>query len=89
MKSYEAENIRNVANIVKENVRIGHEVIVVVSAIADITDQLIEEAEKVENEKEEKIQEFTKKIAQKHFDVIDVAIKNKKLIEDIKLDVEN
>ena len=59
------ENIRNVTNIVKDNVRIGHEVIVVVSAMANVTDRLVEEAEKVENEKEEKIQEFTEKLAKK------------------------
>jgi len=82
------ENIRNVANIVKENVRIGHEVIVVVSAMADVTDRLIEEAEKVDNEKEEKIQEFTEKLTKKHFDVIDFAIKNQKLIEETKREVQ-
>ncbi|MCW3998350.1 MAG: aspartate kinase [Candidatus Bathyarchaeota archaeon] len=82
------EKIRNVANIVRDNIRIGHEVVVVVSAMGDITNQLIEEAEKVENGNEEKIQEFIKKLFEKHANVIDVSIKNKNLKEETKLEVK-
>jgi aspartate kinase len=82
------ENIRNVANIIRDKVSKGHEVIVVVSALADITDQLIEGAEKVKNGNEEKIQEFIKNLAENHINVIDTAIKNKKLKEETKQEVK-
>ena len=42
-------NIQNVVNIIKHNKEKGHEIIVVVSALSQVTNILIEIAEKVKN----------------------------------------
>lgn len=82
------ENIRNVANIIKNNSKKGHKVLVVVSALAGITNQLINEAEEVKEGKEERIQEFIKELTEKHLQVIDKAIENKKLKNETEVDVK-
>ena len=82
------ENIRNVANIVKNNSKKGHKVLVVVSALAGITNQLIHEAEEVKEGKEERIQEFIKELTEKHLQAIDKAIENKKLKNETEADVK-
>jgi len=82
------ENIRNVANIIKNNSKKGHKVLVVVSALAGITNQLIHEAEEVKEGKEERIQEFIKELTEKHLQVIDKAIENKKLKNETEADVK-
>jgi len=82
------ENIRNVANIIKNNSKKGHKVLVVVSALAGITNQLIHEAEEVKEGKEERIQEFIKELTEKHLQAIDKAIENKKLKNETEADVK-
>ena len=82
------ENIRNVANIVKNNSKKGHKILVVVSALAGITNQLIHEAEEVKEGKEERIQEFIREVTEKHLQVIDKAIENKKLKNETEADVK-
>ena len=83
------ENIRNVANIVRNNSKKGDKVVVVVSALAGVTNQLIHEAEELTKGKEERIQEFVKELAEKHLQTIDIAIENKKLKEETKHSVKN
>ena len=78
------ENIRNVANIVRNSSKKGDKVVVVVSALAGVTNQLIHEAEELTKGKEERIQEFVKELAEKHLQTIDIAIENKKLKEETK-----
>ena len=68
-------NICNVTNIIGKNSKKGHEIVVVVSALANVTDQLIEIANRVKNGKEENIQEFIKKLSENHLAVIDEIIK--------------
>lgn len=82
------ENIRNVANIVKNNSKKGHKVLVVVSALAGVTNQLIHEAEEVKEGKEERIQEFIKELTEKHLQAIDKAIENKKLKNETEADAK-
>jgi len=82
------ENIRNVANIVKNNSKKGHKILVVVSALAGITNQLIHEAEEVKEGEEERIQEFIREVTEKHLQVIDKAIENKKLKNETEADVK-
>ncbi len=82
------ENIRNVANIVKNNSKKGHKILVVVSALAGITNQLIHEAEEIKEGKEERIQEFIKELTEKHLQAIDKAIENKKLKNETEVDVK-
>lgn len=83
------KNMCNVSNIIKDNVKKGNEIVVVVSALANITNLLIEKAEKLKNGNEEEIQEFIKKLVEKHVKVIDVAIKNTNLKEKTKLKIIN
>lgn len=78
------ENIRNVANIVRNNSKKGDKVVVVVSALAGVTNQLIHEAEELTKGKEGRIQEFVKELTEKHLQTIDIAIENKKLKEETK-----
>ncbi len=83
------KNMCNVSNIIKDYVKKGNEIVVVVSALANITNLLIEKAEKLKNGNEEEIQEFIKKLVEKHVKVIDVAIKNTNLKEKTKLKIIN
>ena len=78
------ENIRNVANIVRNSSKKGDKVVVVVSALAGVTNQLIHEAEELTKGKEGRIQEFVKELTEKHLQTIDIAIENKKLKEETK-----
>ena len=43
------KNIQNVANIIGDNIKKGYEIVVVVSALAKVTNLLIEVAEKVKS----------------------------------------
>ena len=83
------KNMCNVSNIIKDYVKKGNEIVVVVSALANITNLLIEKAEKLKNGNEEEIQEFIKKLVEKHVKVIDVAIKNTNLKKKTKLKIIN
>jgi len=83
------KNMCNVSNIIKDNVKKGNEIVVVVSALANITNLLIEKAEKLKNGNEKEIQEFIKKLVEKHVKVIDVAIKNTNLKKKTKLKIIN
>jgi len=82
------ENIRNVANIVKKNSKKGHKILVVISALAGITNQLIHEAEEVKEGKEERIQEFIRELTENHLQAIDKAIENRKLKNETEADVK-
>ena len=82
------ENIRNVANIIRDNSKKGYRVLVIVSALAGVTNQLINEAEEVKEGKEERIQEFIKKLTEKHLQAIDKAIENKKLKKETEANVK-
>ena len=64
------KNIQNVANIIGDNVKKGYEVVVVVSALAKVTNLLIEVAEKVKSGNEEQIKKFIGKLVEKHENVI-------------------
>jgi aspartate kinase len=83
------KNICNVANIIKDNVKKGHEIVVVVSALANVTNLLLEEAKKVKNGNEEKIQGFVKKLVERHVNVINITIKSEKIKEETKIKVKN
>ncbi|MGW8288881.1 MAG: aspartate kinase, partial [Candidatus Bathyarchaeia archaeon] len=78
------ENIRRVAHIVADSVKEEQRVVVVVSALAGITDQLVEEAEQAKNKNEKQIQEFTRKLVEKHVATATEAIKNKKIQKEVE-----
>jgi aspartate kinase len=78
------ENIRRVANIVADSVKKGYSVVVVVSALAGVTNQLVEEAEQAKKKSEKQIQEFTKKLVEKHVATVRKAIENKSIQKEVE-----
>jgi aspartate kinase len=78
------ENIRRVANIIADSVKKDYRVVVVVSALAGVTNQLVEEAEKAKKKSEKQIQEFTKKLVEKHVAAATEAIENKSVQKEVE-----
>ena len=69
------ENIRNVASIVAENAKQDCAVIVVVSALDGVTDELFEAAEQARKEKQDYIQAFKQRMLERHCTAITRAIR--------------
>jgi len=82
------ENIRRVAQLVADSVNQDCRVAVVVSALAGVTNQLAEAAEKAKKWSEKQIQAFTKELAEKHFDAVSGAVVDGKLQKEGKQIVE-
>jgi aspartate kinase len=82
------ENIRRVANIVADSVKQGYRVVVVVSALAGVTNQLVEEAEQAKKRKEKQIQEFTEKLVEKHVAAVAKAIEDKSIQKEVEQIIE-
>jgi aspartate kinase len=78
------ENIRRVANIVADSVKKGYRVVVVVSALAGVTNQLVEEAEQAKKKSEKQIQAFTKNLVDKHVAVVAKAIDDKGIQKEVE-----
>ena len=78
------ENIRRVANIVAESVQKDYRVVVVISALAGITNQLVEEADQAKKKSEKRIQEFTKKLVEKHVATVTKAIVNRNIQKEVE-----
>jgi aspartate kinase len=78
------ENIRRVANIVADSVKKDYRVVVVVSALAGVTNQLVEEAEQAKKKDEKQIQGFTKKLVEKHVATVTEAIENKSIQKEVE-----
>jgi aspartate kinase len=78
------ENIRRVAKIVAESVKKDYRVVVVVSALAGVTNQLVEEAEHAKEKDEKQIQEFTRKLVEKHVATAAEAIENNSVLKEIE-----
>ena len=78
------ENIRNVANLVAESVKQGSGVIVVVSALDGVTDELFEAAEQARKEKQAYIQAFKQRMLERHCVAITKAIKNSAVQKEVE-----
>jgi len=78
------ENIRRVAKIVAGSVKKDQRVVVVVSALAGVTNQLVEEAEQAKKKDEKQIQEFTRKLVEKHVATATEAIKDKSIQKEVE-----
>jgi aspartate kinase len=83
------ENIRRVANIVADSVKKDYRVVVIVSALAGVTNKLIEISEQAKKGDEKKIQAFTKELAEKHLVAVSKAIVNKQLQKETEKIVAN
>jgi aspartate kinase len=82
------ENIRLVAKIVADSVKKDCRVVVVVSALAGITNQLVEEADQTRSKDEKQIQEFTKKLIERHVATATEAIDNKSIQKEVELKIK-
>jgi len=71
------ESIRRIAKIVADSIEKEYRVVVVVSALAGITNQLAEEANQAKKKGEKQIQEFTRKLIAEHVATSRKAIENK------------
>src|SRR3990170_5029173 len=78
------ENIRNVANLVAESIKQGSGVIVVVSALDGVTDELFEAAEQARKEKQAYTQAFKQRMLERHCVAITKAIKNSAVRKEVE-----
>ncbi len=78
------ENIRRVAKIVAGTIKNEYRVVVVVSALAGITNLLVEEADQARKKDEKQIQEFTRKLVEKHVATATKAIGNKNIQKEVE-----
>ncbi len=82
-----SENIRHVADLVIKNAQKDN-VTVVVSALAGVTNSLIEVAELAKKSDEKHIQTFTKELLNKHLETISTAINSKQLQKEVTETIE-
>ncbi len=73
------ENIRHVAELVTQHAKNNCRLTVVVSALAGVTDKLVEIAEQAKKGDEKRIQTFTKELAQKHIVAVSKAINSEQI----------
>lgn len=83
------ENIRHVAELVTKFAKNDCKVAVVVSALAGVTNSLVEIAEQAKKGDEKKIKAFTKKLSEKHLAAVSKAIVSKQLQKETKKIVVN
>jgi aspartate kinase len=76
------ENIRHVADLVTQNTK-DYRVAVVVSALAGVTNSLLEVACQAKKSDEKKIQVFIKELLQKHAEAISTAIASKQIQKEV------
>ena len=77
------ENIRHVADLVTKYAKKDNKVVVVVSALAGVTNELIEVACQAKKSDEKHIQTFTAKLLKKHVEAISSAITSKSIQKEV------
>ena len=82
------ENVRHVANIVSNTAKNGYGLVVVVSALEGVTDELFEAASQAQKAKQDYIQKFKQSILDRHVSVIRKAIKAKQINREIRKTIE-
>ncbi len=83
------ENIRHVADLVTEYAKNDCRVAVVVSALAGVTNSLMEVACQAKKSDAKHIEAFTKELLQKHLKAISIAIKSKVIQKEVNQITEN
>ncbi len=78
------ENIRRIANLIKNYVEQSYTIVVVVSALKGVTDKLVEASEKAKNGKRDYIHKLQQEIAEKHFTVAREAVENNVIQEEVE-----
>ncbi len=82
------EKIRQAASLVADCVKKGYGVAVVVSAVDEVTDELLEAAERAQKENQVYIQNFTKVLLKRHCEAIAKAISHAGLKKEIQQLIE-
>ncbi len=82
------ENIRHVADLVTKYAKKDNKVVVVVSALAGVTNELIEVACQAKKSDEKNIQTFTSKLLKKHVEAISSAITSKAIQKEVTKIIE-
>ncbi|MGZ7213535.1 MAG: aspartate kinase [Halobacteriota archaeon] len=87
----DGEVIRHVAELVRSSSEQGNEIVVVVSAMSGMTDQLQTIAERLTSEYAElsEVTEFTQHVSQRHFDATYAAIDDEMVITEILSEIES
>ncbi|MCP8310913.1 MAG: aspartate kinase [Candidatus Methylarchaceae archaeon HK01M] len=75
--------IKRVAKIISDFFNQGNRIVVIVSALVGVTDQLIEFSYKAKKGNLNYVHDFIHKIKERHLDIVDDAIKNGSLKEDL------
>src|SRR4030067_2933448 len=78
------ENIRHVASIVADSVKQGYGVVVVISALDGLTDELSEAAEQAQKEKQDYIQAFKQRMLDRHCAAVAKAVKNPRVRKEVE-----
>jgi aspartate kinase len=78
------ENIRHVASLVADSARQGCRVVVVVSALEGVTDELFEAAEQAQKEKQDYIQAFKQRMLDRHCAAVTKAVKNPRVRKELE-----
>jgi aspartate kinase len=78
------KHIQHVANLINNYVSQGHQIVVVVSALKSVTDDLIKAAEKARDGNRDYLREFLQKTKQKHITAVKKTIEKKPLQKDIE-----
>ncbi len=84
------DRIKKVAELIKEYCDAGHEIVVIVSAMAGVTDELQAIAENMTSEYAElhEVTEFVQRVGKQHFDAVYSAIEDEMIITDVVSEIE-
>ena len=82
------ENIRKVADLVAQNAKNDCRVVVVVSALANVTNKLVENAEQAKKSNEKHVQAFTRELLNKHLAEVSSAIKSRQVQTEVTAIIE-
>ncbi|HIJ08549.1 TPA: aspartate kinase [Candidatus Bathyarchaeota archaeon] len=83
------DNIKHVAKIIEDTTKKDCSVIVVVSALDGVTDELFEAASQAQKAKQDYIQKFKQSVLERHKEAIAKAITNKRINLEIQQTIEN
>jgi aspartate kinase len=84
------DRIKKVAELIKEYSDAGHEIVVIVSAMAGVTDELQAIAANMTSEYAElhEVTEFVQRVGKQHFDAVYSAIEDEMIITDVVSEIE-
>lgn len=79
------ERIKHVAKLIHEEIKLKNTIVVVVSALAGVTDSLIQAIEKAKLSNFQFIKEFHESLSEKHYQAAKTAINDRKILSDVTM----